>query len=215
MMTMIKHELPKLPYPEDALEPHIGAETLRYHHGKHHASYVDKLNKLLEGSEFEDASLEQIIMHADGGLFNNAAQVWNHSFYWNCLSPDSEDSPDPDLMRIIDDNFGDFESFREDFKDAATANFGSGWTWLVKKPDGKLDIVNTDDADNPMRQGLRPLLTCDVWEHAYYLDYRNARGDYIDAFWKLVDWRFVAANYSRPEADQDAAAATAELAKSA
>jgi Fe-Mn family superoxide dismutase len=204
---MIQHELPKLPYPENALEPHISEETLRYHYGKHHATYVDKLNQLLEGSEFESASLEHIIMHASGGLFNNAAQVWNHSFYWNCMSPEGDDTPDSDLMRIIDDNFGDFEAFKKAFKDAAIANFGSGWTWLVKKPDGELEIVNTDDADNPMRQELRPLLTCDVWEHAYYIDYRNARADYIDAFWKLVDWRFVAANYRKPETEQETRAA--------
>ena len=212
---MNQHQLAKLPYPEDALEPHISAETLQYHYGKHHASYVDKLNAQLDGSGFESATLEEIIKDADGGLFNNAAQVWNHTFYWNCMSPDGGGTPGAELSRVIEDNFGDLEKFKEDFKQAATANFGSGWTWLVKKPDGELEIVNTDDADNPLRKGLQPLLTCDVWEHAYYIDYRNARGDYIDAFWKLVDWNFVAANQRRSTPAAGAAEPDATLAKSA
>ena len=212
---MKQHELAKLPYPEDALEPHISAETLKYHHGKHHASYVTKLNKELEGSEFESATLEDIIRRASGSLFNNGTQVWNHSFYWSCMSPDGGGKPDAKLATAIDDSFGDFEKFREKFKAAATANFGSGWTWLVKKPNGELDIVNTDDADNPLRQDLQPLLTCDVWEHAYYIDYRNARPDYIDAFWKLVDWDFVASNYLQSAPGGDSSAQQTAYAKTA
>jgi len=194
---MTKYELPDLPYAMDALEPHISAETLKYHHGKHHATYVKKLNDQLPGSEFESATLEDIIKDATGGLFNNAAQVWNHSFYWNCMSPDGGGAPGDELGAAINDDFGDFDKFKARFKEAATANFGSGWTWLVKTPTGELDIVNTDDADNPLREGLQPLLTCDVWEHAYYIDYRNARPDYIEAFWKLANWDFVAANFQK------------------
>ncbi len=192
---MTQHQLMELPYAVNALEPHISAETLEYHHGKHHASYVKKLNKQLEGSDFESATLEEIIERASGNLFNNGAQVWNHDFYWNCLSPDGGGKLEAKLAAAIDDEFGDFDRFRDQFKQTATANFGSGWTWLVKTPTGQLEVVNTDDADNPLRKGLRPLLTCDVWEHAYYIDYRNARADYIEAFWKLVNWEFVAANF--------------------
>ena len=204
---MKKFDLPELPYAKDALEPHISAETLEYHHGKHHASYVDKLNNQIEGSGYESASLEDIIASASGGLFNNAAQVWNHSFYWNCLSPDGGGRPDGKLAEALEAEFGSIEQFKEKFADAATANFGSGWTWLVKNRDGKLEIVNTDDAGNPMTDGYVPLLTCDVWEHAYYIDYRNARPKYIDAFWHLVSWDFVAHNHAE--------ATTADLAKSA
>jgi Fe-Mn family superoxide dismutase len=192
---MTQYQLPDLPYPEDALEPHISAETLKYHHGKHHAAYVKKLNDQLKGHESEWETLEDIIKGASGDLFNNGAQVWNHSFYWKCLSPDGGGKPEAVVASAIDDDFGDFEKFKAEFKKAATGNFGSGWTWLVKMPTGRLEIVNTDDADNPLREGLQPLLTCDVWEHAYYIDYRNARPDYVDAFWKLVDWKFVAANF--------------------
>ena len=204
---MKKFDLPELPYAKDALEPHISAETLEYHHGKHHASYVDKLNKQIEGSGYETSSLEDIILRASGGLFNNAAQVWNHTFYWNCLSPEGGGQPDGALAEAIDSEFGGFEHFKEKFADAAIGNFGSGWTWLVKNRDGKLEIVNTDDAGNPMTDGYVPLLTCDVWEHAYYIDYRNARPKYIDAFWQLVSWKFVADNYVN--------ATAADLAKSA
>jgi Fe-Mn family superoxide dismutase len=212
---MIRHELPKLPYPENALEPHISAETLKFHHGKHHASYVEKLNKDIGGTEFESATLEDIIERASGPLFNNGAQVWNHNFYWKCMSPDGGGRPDNELASAIDDNFGNFESFKERFKKAATTNFGSGWTWLVKTGSGELDIVNTDDAGNPMRDGLQPLLTCDVWEHAYYIDYRNARPDYVDAFWNLVDWDFVAANYLKSASSADSSARHAQYAKTA
>jgi len=189
---MTQHELPELPYPSNALEPHISAETLRYHHGKHHASYVEKLNNLIEGTEFETAPLETIIKKASGGVFNNAAQVWNHTFYWNCLSPDGGGNPGGQLAAAIDKAFGSFADFKDRFSEAAAGNFGSGWTWLVKNPDGTLEIVNTANAGNPMTDDKQPLLTCDVWEHAYYIDYRNARPKYIQAFWHLVNWDFVA-----------------------
>lgn len=193
---MTQHTLSELPYALNALEPHISRETLEYHYGKHHAAYVKKLNDLVQGTEFEKASLEDVIKKASGAIFNNAAQVWNHSFYWNCLSPDGGGAPTGELGIAIEEFFGDFASFREKFTAAATGNFGSGWTWLVKTPEGALEIVNTDDALNPMTEGYRPVLTCDVWEHAYYIDYRNDRSQYLEAFWNLVNWDFVARNYS-------------------
>ena len=193
---MTKHKLPDLPYAIDALEPHISAETLQFHHGKHHATYVDKLNGMIPGSEFESATLEEIIQGASGGMFNNAAQIWNHSFYWNCLSPNGGGAPGQKLGEAIDQTFGSFDEFKDQFAAAALGNFGSGWTWLVKNNAGGLEIVNTDDAENPMTQDYLPLLTCDVWEHAYYIDYRNRRPDYIAAFWQLVNWDFVANNYA-------------------
>jgi Fe-Mn family superoxide dismutase len=192
--TMTEHRLPRLPYSRDALEPYISAETLEYHYGKHHAGYVDKLNKQIPGTEFESASLEEIIRTASGGIFNNAAQVWNHTFYWNCLSPRGGGTPEGTLADTLDQAFGSFDEFRERFTESAATNFGSGWTWLVKTPDGTLEIVNTGNAGNPMTDGRQPLLTCDVWEHAYYIDYRNARRKYIVAFWHLVHWDFVAQN---------------------
>ncbi len=191
---MTQHTLPDLPYPKDALEPHISAETIEYHHGKHHASYVEKLNKQVTGTEFESMSLEDIIQKASGGIFNNGAQVWNHTFYWNCLGPNGKGKPAGALAQAIDETFGGFADFKEQFSEAAGSNFGSGWTWLVKNRDGSLEIVNTGNADNPLKDGKQPLLTCDVWEHAYYIDYRNARPKYIEAFWKLVNWDFVAQN---------------------
>ena len=193
---MTQHTLPELPYAENALEPHISAETIEYHYGKHHATYVDKLNGLVKGTEFEDAPLEFLIKNADGAMFNNAAQVWNHSFYWNCLSPAGGGQPSGPLGSAINDFFDDFDGFKEQFSAAAVGNFGSGWTWLVKTPEGALKIVNTDDAMNPITDGMVPLLTCDVWEHAYYIDYRNARPAYLEAFWKLVNWDFVARNHA-------------------
>ncbi len=193
---MTLHQLPDLPYATEALEPHISAETLEFHYGKHHASYVAKLNGMLPGTEFDSATLEEIIRGASGALFNNAAQVWNHTFYWNCLSPNGGGSPNLKLGETIDRDFGGFEAFKDQFAAAALGNFGSGWTWLVKNNAGGLEIVNTDDADNPMTQNYLPLLTCDVWEHAYYIDYRNKRPDYIAAFWQLVNWEFVASNYN-------------------
>jgi len=187
-------ELPALPYARDALAPHISEETLNYHYGKHHNTYVTNLNNLVAGTEHEDNSLKEIILTSTGGLFNNAAQVWNHSFYWNCLSPEGGGEPANALADAINDAFGSFEAFREQFSTSAVTNFGSGWTWLVKNGDGMLEIVNTSNAANPMTDGLKPLLTCDVWEHAYYIDYRNARPGYLEAFWKLVNWDFVSSN---------------------
>jgi len=187
--------LPDLPYSRDALEPHISAETLEYHYGKHHKTYVDKLNAAVDGTADENRSLEDIIRSASGGLFNNAAQVWNHTFYWNCLSPNGGGAPAGALGEAITGAFGSFDTFKEKFTESAIGNFGSGWTWLVKNPDGSLAIVNTDDAETPLTGNATPILTCDVWEHAYYIDYRNARPKYIEAFWNLVNWDFVAGNF--------------------
>jgi Fe-Mn family superoxide dismutase len=189
---MTHHQLPELPYPQNALEPHISAETIAFHYGKHHASYVDKLNKLIVDTEFAQTPLEEIIARANGGIFNNAAQVWNHTFYWNCMSPSGGGQPEGQLAKIIDSTFGSFNDFKHHFSEAAVANFGSGWTWLVRNGDGSLEIVSTSNAANPLTDGKQPLITCDVWEHAYYIDYRNARAQYIDAFWNLINWDFVA-----------------------
>ena len=186
------HELPKLPYPIDALEPYISKRTLEYHYGKHHQAYVNNLNKLIPGTEFENKSLEDIIRKATGGVFNNGAQVWNHTFYWNCMKPGGRGEPAGALAVAIQKNFGSFGDFKEKFSAAATTLFGSGWAWLVKKPDGSLEILQESNAGNPLKNGATPLLTCDVWEHAYYLDKQNARPDYIAGFWKLVDWEAVA-----------------------
>ncbi|ADJ27665.1 superoxide dismutase [Nitrosococcus watsonii] len=188
------HRLPELPYALNALEPHISQETLEYHYGKHHQTYVDKLNGLVPGTEFENASLEEIITKASGTLFNNGAQVWNHTFYWNCLAPQGGGEPSGTLLEAIEKNFGSFSDFKEKFSQSATTLFGSGWAWLVKNSDGSLDIVGTSNAGNPLTEGKTPLLTCDVWEHAYYIDYRNARPKYLEAFWKLANWDFVAKN---------------------
>ena len=190
------YELPELPYAKSALEPHISAETLEYHHGKHHAAYVANLNKLVVGTEFEGKTLEEIISKSEGGIFNNAAQIWNHSFYWNCLSPNGGGAPSGALGSAIDDTFGSFDAFKEKFTASAVGNFGSGWTWLVKNPDGSIEIVNTGNAGSPLTAGQTPLLTCDVWEHAYYIDYRNARPAYVGAFWNLVNWEFAAGNFT-------------------
>jgi len=189
-------ELPELPYEKNALEPHISAETLEYHYGKHHSTYVTKLNDLTKGSENEGKSLEEIIKSASGGLFNNAAQVWNHTFYWNCLSPTGGGAPTGALAEAINGAFGSFEAFKEKFSTSAATNFGSGWTWLVQGADGKLAIVNTSNAGCPITDGTTPILTCDVWEHAYYIDYRNARPKYVEAFWNLVNWDFAASNFA-------------------
>ncbi len=193
---MAKHELPPLPYEKNALEPHISAETLEYHYGKHHAAYVSNLNKLISRTEFESASLEHIIMKAKGGIFNNAAQVWNHTFYWNSLSPDGGGEPKGALANAITKAFGSFGDFKEKFSASAAGNFGSGWTWLVKNANGEVEIANTSNAANPMTNRLTPLLTCDVWEHAYYIDYRNARPKYVEAFWNLVNWDFAEKNFA-------------------
>ena len=189
-------ELSDLPYPKNALAPHISEETLNYHYGKHHKAYVDNLNKLVPGTDFENASLEKIIMSASGAIFNNSAQVWNHTFYWNCLSPNGDGKPAGEIANALENAFGSFEEFQTQFTQAAIKLFGSGWTWLVKKGDGTLAIETGSNAENPLKHGNKPLLTCDVWEHAYYVDYRNARPDYVKAYWNLVDWEFVATNLS-------------------
>ena len=189
-------ELPPLPYDMDALAPHISKETLEFHYGKHHKTYVDNLNKLLPGTPYEEKSLEEIIMTSEGGVFNNAAQIWNHTFYWNCLTPNSN-APKGELKAAIEKQFGSFEAFKEAFTKTAVTTFGSGWGWLVKKKDGSLDLMSTSNADTPMRHQATALLTCDVWEHAYYIDFRNARPKYLDAFWQLVNWDFVEKNFSK------------------
>lgn len=189
-------ELPALPYADDALEPHISAETISFHYGKHHQTYVTKLNDAVPGTEFEGMSLEEIIMKSEGGIFNNAAQIWNHTFYWNGLTPNGQDAVSGDLAAAIDAAFGSFDEFKAQFANSAATNFGSGWTWLVKNADGSLAIVNTSNAGCPLTDGQTPLLTCDVWEHAYYIDFRNARPKYVETFWKLVNWDFVAANFA-------------------
>ncbi|OAT21514.1 superoxide dismutase [Fe] [Proteus myxofaciens] len=189
-------ELPKLPYPLDALEPHISKETLEYHYGKHHQTYVTNLNNLVKGTDLENKSLEEIIKSTDGGIFNNAAQVWNHTFYWNCLAPNAGGAPTGKIADAINSTFGSFDEFKKQFNDAAAKNFGSGWTWLVKKTDGSLAIVNTSNAATPISGDDKPLLTVDVWEHAYYIDYRNARVKYLEEFWALVNWAFVEANFA-------------------
>lgn len=189
-------ELPALPYEKNALEPHISAETLDFHYGKHHKTYVDKLNGLIPGTNFENMDLESIVKESDGGIFNNAAQIWNHTFYWNCLSPKGGNQPTGDLAAAIDKAFGSFDAFKEKFTTTAINTFGSGWAWLVKKPSGELDLVSTSNAATPLTTDNKPLLTCDVWEHAYYIDYRNARPKYMEAFWNLVNWEFVAQNFN-------------------
>ncbi|MDD2427887.1 MAG: superoxide dismutase [Eubacteriales bacterium] len=192
----MEHKLPELPFAQNALEPVISEETLEYHYGKHHQAYVTNLNKQIAGTEFEDMSLEDIIKKSSGGIFNNAAQVWNHTFYWNCLAPDAGGKPGGELAAAIDEAFGSFDEFKEKFSATAAGTFGSGWAWLVKGADGKLEIVSTSNAGTPMTDGKTALLTCDVWEHAYYIDYRNARPKYIEKFWDLVNWDFVAENYA-------------------
>jgi Fe-Mn family superoxide dismutase len=195
--TLLKtqHELPPLPYSMDALAPHISKETLEYHYGKHDRAYVNKLNELVRGSEFEGMTLPDLVRQATGPLFNNAAQVWNHTFYWNCLSPNGGGEPPSELSKAIAASFGSLDEFANRFKSSAMAKFGSGWTWLIRRADGTLAIQNSDDADNPLRLNQVPLLTCDVWEHAYYIDYRNERARYIEAFWRLVNWEFVTSNF--------------------
>jgi len=188
-------ELPILPYAEDALEPYISKETINFHYGKHHATYVNKLNELVPGSRFENASLETIVKEAEGGIYNNGAQVWNHTFYWNCLSAEGGGLPFGRVAEAIDRDFGSFTQFKEQFSQAAATLFGAGWAWLVSDRAGKLSIVQESNAGNPMRKGLSPLLTCDVWEHAYYIDKRNRRPAYIEDFWKIVNWKAVEAYY--------------------
>ncbi|CCD07219.1 TPA: superoxide dismutase [Fe] [Legionella pneumophila] len=186
--------LPQLPYALDALAPHVSKETLEYHYGKHHNTYVTNLNKLIPGTEFESLTLEEIIMKAKGGIFNNAAQVWNHTFYWHSMSPNGGGEPKGRLAEAINKSFGSFAAFKEQFSQTAATTFGSGWAWLVQDQSGALKIISTSNAGTPMTEGLNALLTCDVWEHAYYIDYRNRRPDYIEAFWSLVNWDFASSN---------------------
>jgi Fe-Mn family superoxide dismutase len=193
-------ELPPLPYAQDALAPHISAETMEYHYGKHHKTYVTNLNNLIPGTQFEKMSLEEIIKNSQGGVFNNAAQVWNHTFYWHSLSPQKSGGgaePHGKLAQAINETFGSYEKFKEEFTKTAIGTFGSGWAWLVKNSDGSLAIVSTSNAGTPITDNKKPLLTCDVWEHAYYIDYRNARPKYLEAFWQLVNWDFAEKNFAQ------------------
>lgn len=192
----MEHTLPQLPYALDALAPHISKETLEFHYGKHHQTYVTNLNNLIKGGEFETATLEEIVKKSSGGIFNNAAQVWNHSFYWNCLSPQGGGEPTGELKAAIDKKFGSFEEFKKQFTATCVGTFGSGWGWLVKTPAGDIELVSTSNAATPLTTVNKPLLTCDVWEHAYYIDYRNSRPNYMAAFWNLVNWDFVSKNFA-------------------
>lgn len=191
ILQIMTHTLPQLPYAPDALEPYMSKETIEYHHGKHHQTYVTNLNNFIKDTPFDKMSLEEIILKSEGPMYNNAAQVWNHTFFFNELSPKAKTKPEGKLAAAIDKDFGSFDAFKEQFTKAATGVFGSGWTWLVKTKDGKLAIVSTPNGNNPMRDGQTPLMTIDVWEHAYYIDYRNKRVDFIDAFWKILDWKVV------------------------
>ncbi len=188
--------LPALPYTMDALQPHISKETLEFHYGKHHQTYVTNLNALVPGTEFVGASLEDIIRKSKGGIYNNAAQIWNHTFYWNCLSPNGGKKPGGKLGKAIDSTFGSYEAFQEAFSTASKTLFGSGWTFLVQRADGALAITQESNAGCPLSKGETAILTCDVWEHAYYIDFRNARPKYLDAFWQLVNWEFAEQNFS-------------------
>ncbi|MFP5383414.1 MAG: superoxide dismutase [Gammaproteobacteria bacterium] len=188
-------ELPPLPYAKDALAPFISAETIDYHYGKHHQAYVTNLNNLVKGTDQENRTLEEIINSSSGGIFNNAAQVWNHTFYWNCMKPNGGGEPAGALAAAINKAFGSFAAFKEKFSASAVGNFGSGWTWLVKNKDGSLEIVNTSNAGCPLTEGRTPLLTVDVWEHAYYIDFRNLRAKYVETFWNYVNWDFAAKQF--------------------
>ena len=192
----MEHKLPVLPYALDALEPHLSKETLEYHYGKHHQTYITNLNNQIKGTEFEELSLEEIVKKSSGGIFNNAAQVWNHTFYWNSMKPNGGGAPTGALADAINAKWGSFDAFKEAFSKCAVTTFGSGWAWLVKTPSGELDLVSTSNAATPLTTDNKALLTCDVWEHAYYIDYRNARPKYVESFWNLVNWDFVAANFA-------------------
>jgi len=192
----MEHTLPPLPYAIDALAPAISQETLEYHYGKHHQTYVTNLNNLIKGTEFENLSLEDIIKKSSGGIFNNSAQIWNHTFFWNSLTPNGKGAPSGALADAINAKWGSFDKFKEEFTKSAVGNFGSSWTWLVKKADGSLDIVNTSNAATPLTTDAKPLITIDLWEHAYYIDYRNARPKFIETFFKLANWDFAAANFA-------------------
>ena len=191
----MEHTLPALPYAMDALAPHISEETLAYHYGKHHQAYVTNLNNLIKGTEFESSTLEEIVKKSTGAVFNNAAQIWNHTFYWNGLSPNGGGEPTAELAAAINAKFGSFVGFKESFVKSCVGNFGSSWTWLVKKADGSVDIVNTSNAATPLTTQDKPLLTCDLWEHAYYIDFRNLRPKYVETFFNVVNWSFVADNF--------------------
>lgn len=192
----MEHTLPALPYALDALAPHISQETLEYHYGKHHQTYVTNLNNLIKGTEFENLSLEEIIKKSSGGIFNNSAQVWNHTFFWNSLTPNGKGAPEGALADAINAKWGSFDAFKEAFTKSAVGNFGSSWTWLVKKADGSLDIVNTSNAATPLTTDDKALITIDLWEHAYYIDYRNARPKFVETFFKLANWDFAAKNFA-------------------
>ncbi len=192
----MEHTLPQLPYSLDALSPHISKETLDYHYGKHHQTYVTNLNNLIKGTEFADSSLEEIIKKSSGGVFNNAAQTWNHTFYWHSLSPQGGGEPTGALKDAINKKWGSFDEFKKAFSQTCVGTFGSGWGWLVKTPAGELELVSTSNAATPLTTANKPLITCDVWEHAYYIDYRNSRPNYMDAFWKLVNWEFASKNFA-------------------
>jgi Fe-Mn family superoxide dismutase len=190
----MKHTLPALPYAKNALEPYMSAETLEYHYGKHHQSYVTKLNELVKATKFEYMPLEELILSADGPIFNNAAQIWNHTFFWNCMGPNAGGKPNGKVAALIDAKWGNFDKFKEEFNKSAVDNFGSGWTWLVLNKDNKIEIFNSSNAQTPKTQGFKALMTLDVWEHAYYIDYRNERAKYVENFWDLVNWEFVNKN---------------------
>lgn len=190
----MEHKLPELPFSKEDLAPHISAETMEYHYGKHHKAYVTKLNELIKGTEFEEMELKDIIRESDGPIFNNAAQTWNHTFFWNCLTPRGMEKPTGKVQEMINKKWFNFENFQKEFSQRAASNFGSGWTWLILDANGDLDILNTSNAENPMRNGGIALLTLDIWEHAYYIDYRNARPDFIKAFWNIANWDFVNQN---------------------
>ncbi len=192
----MEHKLPDLPYAMDALQPHISKETLEFHYGKHHQTYVTNLNNLIKGTEFENMALEEIVKKSSGGMFNNAAQIWNHTFYWFCLKPNGGGAPTGALADAINKKFGSFDEFKKQFTQTCVTTFGSGWGWLVKNADGSIELMSTSNAQSPMTSGKTALLTCDVWEHAYYVDYRNRRPDYVAAFWNLVNWDFVAKNFA-------------------
>lgn len=192
----MEHKLPDLPYAMDALQPHISKETLEFHYGKHHQTYVTNLNNLIKGTEFENMALEDIVKKSTAGMFNNAAQIWNHTFYWFCLKPNGSGQPMGALADAINKKFGSFDEFKKQFTQTCVTTFGSGWGWLVKNADGSIELMSTSNAQSPMTSGKTALLTCDVWEHAYYVDYRNRRPDYVAAFWNLVNWDFVAKNFA-------------------
>ncbi|WP_440993512.1 superoxide dismutase [Cysteiniphilum litorale] len=193
-------ELPSLPYPKNALAPVISEETIEYHYGKHHQAYVTNLNNLVKTDEFKSfagKSLEDVILTSKGGVFNNAAQIWNHTFYWNCLTPNAKAKPEGALLQAIEKKFGSFDAFKEAFSKTAVTTFGSGWAWLVKTKQGELELVSTSNAACPLTEGHTPLLTCDVWEHAYYIDYRNARPKYVEEFWSIINWDYVAKQFTK------------------